>query len=98
MYKEEKKTEREKENDLFDKKTKKKKKKKEGRLQQFDVDTQLTYNHRKKTRATDIEDRPSLSVTRDLFCCSPLSLAFFFFCCIDEEEEKNCSRRSVIIR
>jgi len=53
MYKEEKKTEREKENDLFDKKTKKKKKKKEGRLQQFDVDTQLTYNHRKKMRKNE---------------------------------------------
>ncbi len=38
---------REKENDLFDKK------KEEGRLQQFDVDMQLTYNHRQKKRETE---------------------------------------------
>ena len=79
-------TERERENDLFDKKN-------GGRLEQLYVDTQLTYNYRKKNERK-AENRSWLSMIRNLL--------WFFSCrCKRERVRANVegiARRSVIIR
>ena len=69
------------------------KKKKESRLQQFDVDTQLTYNHRKKRG----RKRSSIIISdQGSFL---LSSSSSFFCIIEKKEQiEEITRRSVIIR